>query len=169
MLVAITAALLVAGPARAEPVPPPVVPAPPRSVDLRDFREVANPEAYTDTWRGGSQFVFMTPDGTIACSFLIMASCSGRIPAIGATVPGEGEGYGECPYVWNPGLTAAEGKPYVFTKTGGTCPPFESPVLPVGFKLSTEWATCAVGTDLVACIDERNHGFTLEPTGSHAF
>lgn len=121
---------------------------------------------------------FMAPDG-VACTWRYSSDpndhdavqCSGNIPGFPASVPDAGNG--GCAQVEVAGYPANRTGPYVFTRQDGTCPAFDSSLLPlnVGQKLSATNVTCVVGAnDLTACIDTtENHGFILQPSGSSGF
>jgi hypothetical protein len=121
---------------------------------------------------------FVAPGG-VACTWRYSSDphdhdavkCSGDIPGVPASASDNGNG--GCAQVEVAGYPASRTGPYVFTRSGGACPPSDSSLLPlnVGQKLSATNVTCVVGAnDLTACIDTiENHGFVLQPSGSSVF
>lgn len=93
-----------------------------------------------------------------------MSVCSGSAISLPSDVAGTG-----CPLV-RKAEGSADDAPYVLMRADHECGSARAMPVPAGQKVVGENGTCAVGEDLVACIDaDLKHGFVLKSTDSWAF
>jgi hypothetical protein len=166
--VAIVAIAMVVNSSPASAQPPPGFP------DLSGFTPVDG-RPYEVAERTGGTQKFSTEDG-IRCSIngYTSISCSTPFPLPGTT---SGTTDNICTSVGPNNVPLAENDPhpYHFTQSTITCtsdPPEKK--LPNGSKINYDaqgktYFTCAADTNLVACIDDHQHGFVLQPTRSWTF
>jgi hypothetical protein len=97
-------------------------------------------------------------------------ACSGDIPGIPDEVPQEPYAP-SCDGISMSGPSGGTSVLYTFLRGKGPCPPPEGlRPLPAGAKITADNTTCAVTTDVVACIDPIvNHGFVLQHPRSWVF
>lgn len=90
--------------------------------------------------------------------------CSGSSIGLPQGVTGTG-----CPVIRRAD-GAADDAPYTFERAKRECETSRAMPVPAGQKVVGKNGTCAVGDDMVACIDaDDKHGFVLKPSDSWAF
>jgi hypothetical protein len=154
---------------------PPNVSTPPGKVAFPDFNEftAADLTSYSDTNWHHDEYVAFRTDSGVSCFAYVYGvralgdiSCdSHRMPGFPAKANGqERRGASRTESV----LREPSNGPFQFWVTTSTVDDLVK-VLPVGQKLVVNDTGCAVGDDLLACIDGDRHGFVVSPRGSWAF
>ena len=145
--------------------------------DYNAFRP-AEVDAYSGTNTHGDKFVtFRTDDGVSCFAYVYGTRELGAIDCDSSDMPGfpadaKGQELRETASpgtVFTDSVTRAASKgPFEFRITRNTVDE-SAKTLPPGQRLVVNDTGCAIGNDLLACIDGDRHGFVVSPRGSWAF
>jgi hypothetical protein len=148
---------------------------PPGMVAFPDFNEFTDADlnSYSDTnWHHDEYVAFRTDSGVSCFAYVYGARAIGNVSCDSHRMPGfplnangqQQQGASRTESV----LREPSNGPFQFWMTTSTVDDSVK-VLPAGQRLVVNDTGCAVGDDLLACIDGDHHGFVVSPRGSWAF
>jgi hypothetical protein len=154
---------------------PPNISTPPGMVAFPDFNQFTDVDvkSYSDTnWHHDEYVAFRTDSGVSCFAYVYGVRALGDISCDSHKMPGfpanpngqERQGTSRTESVLREPSTG----PFQFWVTASTVNDSVK-VLPAGQRLVINDTGCAVGDDLLACIDADRHGFVVSPKGSWAF